>query len=228
MFYILTTSSYLISEWSLLVLSLSPHWHTAPQPIVRRQGISTIRDSCLTYPTDIWNTLIAGSTTSTAAVRQPVNNSPVTSVTSNDIRCNVNPGAATATVSIASGSTIGFKLDNTLYHLGPASIYLGKAPSTAATWDGSGANWFKVQINYICILGGVLTHTIIYLCQIAEWGATFNPFSFSDFNAAQLTTKIPTNTPPGEVSHLKFRIFVLLNTVTNFSTWSALSKTLST
>ncbi|KAF8200230.1 glycosyl hydrolase family 61-domain-containing protein [Pholiota molesta] len=124
----------------------------------------------------IWTTLIAGSTTSTAAVRLPVSNSPVTSVTSNDITCNVNPGAATATVSIASGSTIGFKLDNTLYHLGPASIYLGKAPSTAATWDGSGANWFK----------------------IAEWGATFNPFSFADFNAAQLTTTIPTNTPPGE------------------------------
>ncbi|KAF8153816.1 glycoside hydrolase [Crassisporium funariophilum] len=124
----------------------------------------------------IWNTLIAGSTTSTAAVRQPVNNSPVTSVTSNDIRCNTNPGAASATVSVASGSTVGFKLDNTLYHQGPAAIYLGKAPSTAATWDGSGANWFK----------------------IAEWGATFNPFTFTALNANQLTTTIPASTPAGE------------------------------
>ncbi|KAF8656154.1 hypothetical protein AX16_002723 [Volvariella volvacea WC 439] len=126
----------------------------------------------------IWTTLIAGSTRSTAAVRQPLNNSPVelNAVNSNNIRCNVNPRAATETVSVASGSTIGFVLDNTIYHQGPAAIYLGKAPSTAASWDGSGANWFK----------------------IAEWGATFNPFKFTTENVNTLTTTIPANTPPGE------------------------------
>ncbi|KAL0570522.1 hypothetical protein V5O48_011431 [Marasmius crinis-equi] len=93
----------------------------------------------------IWTTLIAGSTTSSAAVRQPQTNSPVEDVTSNNIRCNVSPGAASETVSVAAGATIGFKLDNTLYHQGPAAIYLGKAPSTAASWDGSGANWFKAS-----------------------------------------------------------------------------------
>ncbi|GLB44352.1 putative glycoside hydrolase family 61 protein [Lyophyllum shimeji] len=124
----------------------------------------------------IWHTLIAGSTTSSAAVREPLNNSPVTDVTSNDIRCNVIPTPATETVTVAAGSTIGFQLDNTIYHQGPAAIYLGKAPSTAASWDGSGANWFK----------------------IAEWGATFNPFAFTDYGASQLTTTIPANTPPGE------------------------------
>ncbi|KAL0953002.1 hypothetical protein HGRIS_007208 [Hohenbuehelia grisea] len=124
----------------------------------------------------IWTTLIAGSTTSTAAVRQPLNNSPVTSVTTNDIRCNTNPGAASETVTVPVLSTIGFKLDNTVYHQGPAAIYLGKAPSTAASWDGSGANWFK----------------------IAEWGATFNPFKFTDEGVSQLTTTIPASVPSGE------------------------------
>ncbi|KAK1227639.1 hypothetical protein PQX77_009352 [Marasmius sp. AFHP31] len=124
----------------------------------------------------IWTTLITGSTKSTAAVRQPLSNSPVQDVTSNDIRCNVNPSPASETVSVAAGSTIGFVLDNTIYHQGPAAIYLGKAPSTAASWDGSGANWFK----------------------IAEWGATFNPFQFTDFNANQLTTTIPSSVPAGE------------------------------
>ncbi|KAF9447387.1 lytic polysaccharide monooxygenase [Macrolepiota fuliginosa MF-IS2] len=124
----------------------------------------------------IWNTLVAGSTTSSAAVRQPVNNSPVTSVTDGAVTCNVSPGAATETVSVAAGSTIGFKLDNTIYHQGPAAIYLGKAPSSAASWDGSGANWFK----------------------IAEWGATFDPFGFTDFNLSELTTTIPSSTPSGE------------------------------
>ncbi|TFK60972.1 glycoside hydrolase family 61 protein [Pluteus cervinus] len=124
----------------------------------------------------IWSTLIAGSTQSTAAVRQPLNNSPVTSVTSNDIRCNASPRPATQTVSIAAGSTVGFKLDNTLYHAGPAAIYLAKAPGSVASWDGSGANWFK----------------------IAEWGATFNPFQFTDQNLSQLTGTIPRSVQSGE------------------------------
>jgi len=86
---------------------------------------------------------------------------------------------ATETVHVAAGATIGFKPDNTLYHPGPAAIYIGKAPSTAANWDD--ANWFK----------------------IAEWGATFNPFAFTDQNASQVTTTIPANTPAGEVSSQK-------------------------
>ncbi|KAI3607115.1 glycoside hydrolase family 61 protein [Moniliophthora roreri] len=73
----------------------------------------------------IWTTLIAGNTQSTAA-----------NVSSKDMTCNVNPRSATDTVT-------GFILDNALYHTGPATIYLGKAPSTAASWDGSGASWFK-------------------------------------------------------------------------------------
>ncbi|TFK59539.1 hypothetical protein BDN72DRAFT_863967 [Pluteus cervinus] len=124
----------------------------------------------------IWTTLITGSTRSTTAIRKPLNNTPVESATSNNLRCNLNPTAASETVSVASGSTIGFVLDNNIYHQGPAAIYLGKAPSTAASWDGSGANWFK----------------------IAEWGATFNPFKFSSENQNTLTTTIPANTPAGE------------------------------
>ncbi|KAG5649535.1 hypothetical protein H0H81_003265, partial [Sphagnurus paluster] len=125
----------------------------------------------------IFNTLIHGSQTSTAAVRQPQNNSPVKPVTSNDMRCNVNPGHATQTVTVEAGSTIGFKvLNTTIYHKGPAAIYLGKAPGAASNWDGSGNHWFK----------------------IAQWGATFEPFSFTDLGMTQLTTTIPKNTPSGE------------------------------
>jgi hypothetical protein len=126
----------------------------------------------------IWSTLVTGSSSTSAAIRQPKNNSPVESVTSNDIRCNASPSPASSTVDVAAGSSFTFKLDNTLYHQGPAAIYLGKVPSgqTAASWDGSGANWFK----------------------IAEWGATFNPFGFTDFNLSQLSAKIPSATPSGQ------------------------------
>jgi hypothetical protein len=66
-------------------------------------------------------------------------------ITSTDVRCNVNPSPATETVTVAPGEKIGFQLSNFMYHQGPVAIYLGKAPGSAAAWDGSGKNWFKVD-----------------------------------------------------------------------------------
>ncbi|KAF5378589.1 hypothetical protein D9615_007104 [Tricholomella constricta] len=128
----------------------------------------------------IFYNLVAGNTTSTAAVRTPLDNFPLENVTSNEIRCNVDPSPASETITIAAGSTIGFQVEsesnNRIFHEGPAAIYLGKAPGTAASWDGSGAHWFKID----------------------EWGATFDPFNFIDMGATYLTTTIPPNTPAGE------------------------------
>ncbi|TFK42122.1 glycoside hydrolase [Crucibulum laeve] len=124
----------------------------------------------------IFNTLIAGSKTSTKAVRLPQNNSPVHDYTGSEITCNLNPSPADETVSVNAGDTIGFKVDAALYHKGPVAIYLGKAPGSAANWDGAGQNWFK----------------------IAEWGATYNPFSFSSLNKDVFTTTIPKSVPSGE------------------------------
>ncbi|RXW21819.1 hypothetical protein EST38_g4041 [Candolleomyces aberdarensis] len=126
----------------------------------------------------IWTTLIAGSTQSSAAVRQPPTNSPVEAITSGAMTCGASPSPAAETVDVAAGSTVSFKLDNTVYHPGPAAVYLGQVPTgqTAASWDGSGANWFK----------------------IAEWGAQFNPFKFIIEGQGQVTTTIPQATPSGE------------------------------
>ncbi|RDL39050.1 Uncharacterized protein BP5553_03390 [Venustampulla echinocandica] len=73
-------------------------------------------------------------------------NSPVTDLSSNDLRCNAGgeSGSATETVSVAAGSSITFTLDTAVYHQGPISVYMAKAPSTAAAFDGSGAVWFKI------------------------------------------------------------------------------------
>lgn len=111
-------------------------------------------DPTLTFPSDIFKTLVAGSKTSTQAVRQPQDNSPIHDITSAGMTCNVNPGSAGETVSVATGDTIGFQLDTAMYHEGPVSIYLGKAPGTAADWDGTGSNWFKVRslISYFCYI----------------------------------------------------------------------------
>lgn len=78
-------------------------------------------------------------------IRPVPNNSPVTSLASNDLRCNVNGGAggSTTTVSVAAGSTITFTADQAVYHQGPVSFYMSKV-ATAASADGSG-DWFKIK-----------------------------------------------------------------------------------
>ncbi|CUA75408.1 putative endo-beta-1,4-glucanase D [Rhizoctonia solani] len=109
-------------------------------------------------------------------------NSPVTDVTSTDLRCNVGglaSGSSTSIAAVAAGSTVGFQADIGLIHPGPLQVYLGKAPSgqTAATWDGSGANWFKIY----------------------AIGADFSSGSLAwpTDNQQTFTFKIPSNTPAG-------------------------------
>ncbi|EAU81677.2 hypothetical protein CC1G_02693 [Coprinopsis cinerea okayama7 len=127
----------------------------------------------------IFDTLVAGSVVSRAAVRRPRDNGPVLNITSPDIRCNVNLNRATETVSVPAGSRVGFVLDNakTIYHLGPAAMYMGKAPGKVEDWDGSGESWFK----------------------IAHWGAAFSPkFTFITLDEREFYTTIPKTVPSGE------------------------------
>lgn len=95
---------------------------------------------------DIFDTLIYGSKNSTKAIRKPVENSPVHNYTGAEITCNINTSKATETVSVVAGKDISLVLGEgkTIYHPGPLSIYMGKAPQKVADWDGSGARWFKV------------------------------------------------------------------------------------
>jgi hypothetical protein len=80
-------------------------------------------------------------------VRQNTNyNSPVTDLSSDDLRCNVGgeSGGSTQTVSVQAGSTHTFTADTAVYHQGPVSFYMSKASSSAASYDGSGS-WFKIK-----------------------------------------------------------------------------------
>ncbi|KAL3421737.1 fungal cellulose binding domain-containing protein [Phlyctema vagabunda] len=74
-------------------------------------------------------------------------NNPVTDVTSLDIRCNVGASTvAASTLNVVAGQPLGFSVAPDIYHAGPALVYLAKVPTgkDAATWDGSGAVWFKI------------------------------------------------------------------------------------
>jgi hypothetical protein len=116
----------------------------------------------------IFTTFSPGTTKAAAyeyVRRNTNNNSPVLDLASNDLRCNVGgaTGANTTTIEVAAGSPFTFTLDQVcllhdsfqiksqctkqwriqaVYHQGPISLYMSKAPSTAAEYDGSG-DWFK-------------------------------------------------------------------------------------
>ncbi|KAI0164220.1 glycoside hydrolase family 61 protein [Hypoxylon sp. FL1284] len=111
-------------------------------------------------------------------VRQNTNyNSPVTDLSSNDLRCNVGgaTGGNTSTLEMNAGDPFTFTLDTAVYHQGPVSIYMSKAPSTAAEYDGSG-DWFK----------------------IFDWGPTFNGGQASWNLKDTYSSTLPTCIPDGE------------------------------
>jgi hypothetical protein len=78
-------------------------------------------------------------------IRPVPNNSPVTNLADNNLRCNTggNSGSGTTTVSVAAGSTVSFTADQAVYHQGPISFYMTKVTS-AASADGS-TDWFKIK-----------------------------------------------------------------------------------
>jgi hypothetical protein len=73
-------------------------------------------------------------------------NSPVILLNSTDLRCNeggIN-GTGTQTITVQAGHSFSFTSDVAVYHSGPLSIYMAKAPGAAADFDGSGPVWFKI------------------------------------------------------------------------------------
>jgi hypothetical protein len=73
-------------------------------------------------------------------------------------RCNsgASSGGSTSTYTIAAGSTIGFALDQAIYHHGVTNVYMSKV-ANAATADGS-AGWFKIyQMSAVTNGGSTIT-----------------------------------------------------------------------
>lgn len=62
-------------------------------------------------------------------------------------------------MSVAAGSSVGFKASPNIFHPGPLQFYMAKVPSgqTAASWDGSGNVWFKIYAEQATSSGGQLS-----------------------------------------------------------------------
>src|SRR5690606_33210824 len=76
-------------------------------------------------------------------------NGPVTNVLDPTIRCYTSDGSVgsrTKTFSVAAGSSVGFTSSPAIFHPGPLSVYMAKAPSgtSASDFKGDGNVWFKI------------------------------------------------------------------------------------
>ncbi|KAF2113111.1 glycosyl hydrolase family 61-domain-containing protein [Lophiotrema nucula] len=96
-----------------------------------------------------WQELWSGT-----CARLPTSNNPVTDVTSNDVRCNINQGSAASKCSVKAGSKVTIEMhqqpnDRSCSneaiggaHYGPVLVYMSKV-SDALTADGS-SSFFKI------------------------------------------------------------------------------------
>jgi cellulase len=125
-------------------------------------------------------------------LRVPPNNNPVTDVTSTDITCNVNgrSGSGVATASVAAGATITLEWHQhdqragedpiSGGHKGPVQVYVAKAPSTAASFDGSGTVWTKLYSSGLLSTNGTWATDVV------------------NTNSGKHSFKLPSSLPAGE------------------------------
>ncbi|KAH8170452.1 glycosyl hydrolase family 61 domain-containing protein [Sarocladium implicatum] len=73
-------------------------------------------------------------------------NAPVENLNSDAMTCyERNPGTpAPGTLDVQAGQSVTFGINPNLYHPGPVNVYMAKAPSTAASFNGKGNVWFKI------------------------------------------------------------------------------------
>lgn len=73
----------------------------------------------------------------------------MTDMSSTAFRCNeldITVAANTSVATVAAGSTVGFKADNTMGHPGYFSAYMSKAsPAANSTSAATGKTWFKAR-----------------------------------------------------------------------------------
>lgn len=106
-------------------------------------------------------TVLQGDWTNVRKTTNYQSNGPVTDVTSPAMTCYQlaagSEGATTA--NIQAGTSVAYNVKTSVSHPGPMSAWLAKVPAgqTAATYDGSGANWFKIYQERPAITSSGLT-----------------------------------------------------------------------
>ncbi|KAF2707185.1 carbohydrate-binding module family 1 protein [Pleomassaria siparia CBS 279.74] len=159
-------------------------------------GIAALATGVVGHSTwqELW---VDGKDQAGVCARLPVSNSPVTSVTSNDIRCNANQGFAAQKCSVAAGGTVTIEMhaqpnDRSCAnealggaHYGPVLAYMSKVDDSA-TADGS-SPFFKIYQDTWAKLSSTSQGSDDY------WGT-----KDLNTNCGKMDVKIPTDLAPGD------------------------------
>jgi hypothetical protein len=112
---------------------------------------------------------LKGETAQWSSIRQTSNwqsNGPVTDVSSEQIRCyEYHPGTgAPSTTSVQAGGSITFVAAPSIYHPGPLSAYMAKAPSgtSAANFKGDGLVVSIAQLSFLLIFYFIYSFFLFY------------------------------------------------------------------
>jgi cellulase len=129
--------------------------------------------------------------------RLPLNNNPISSVTSNDIRCNAGTKPVTGKCSVAAGGTVTVEMHQQANdrncavdgiggnHWGPVMAYLTKV-GDSSTADGS-TGWFKIFQDG-------------WAKNPSGWGGDDDWWGVKDLNkcCGRMNVKIPSDIPAGD------------------------------
>ncbi|KAK0238137.1 glycoside hydrolase family 61 protein [Armillaria nabsnona] len=133
-----------------------------------------------TFPSLVVNGATTGAWVNVRKTNNYNTQSPVTDVTSPDLRCyDSQTGATASTISVAAGSQLGIMSDGTMYHPGTVNVYMAKAPSDVSSFAGDGTVWFKVY----------------QLPPVTNGGTSI---TFPSQNQAGVSFTIPKNLPSGQ------------------------------
>ncbi|PBK67560.1 glycoside hydrolase family 61 protein [Armillaria solidipes] len=133
-----------------------------------------------TFPSLVVNGATTGAWVNVRKTNNYNTQSPVTDVTSPDLRCyDSQTGATASTISVAAGSQLGIMSDGTMYHPGTVNVYMAEAPSDVNSFAGDGAVWFKVY----------------QLPPVTNGGTSI---TFPSQNQAGVSFTIPKNLPSGQ------------------------------
>ncbi|RDL35218.1 Endoglucanase II [Venustampulla echinocandica] len=139
---------------------------------------------------DGWMLILRRKDQVSTCARMPLSNSPVTSVSSNDIRCNAGTKPVTGVCSVPAGGEITVEMhaqpgDRNCKneaiggnHFGPVMIYMSKVSSSAS--DPGSGKWFKIAEE------GYDTAT-------KKWGT-----DSLNSNCGKKSVKVPASLAPGD------------------------------
>jgi hypothetical protein len=123
-------------------------WHDQRTQYAINPTTKALLTTADTFPYLIADNQVSGEWEYVRRTANKWSHGPVTDVTSRQIRCYEEQGRPPADVKgVTAGSTVGFKLQAPVQHIGPLLYYMARVPDgqDVNSWEADGNVWFKIK-----------------------------------------------------------------------------------